>query len=238
MSIKSQIDRIATNISNVYWMLEQIGITLPDVRNSDNLPQAVSELADTSSGKILDGSISGPYSNSKVTKLKNSAFAYCASVQSVSLPNCATLEYRCFYRATTLSEVNLRNVTAITGQGVFSVAGIESLYLPKLVTLSDASNMCNSCSRLTKAVFPALSGQTIPGTCFAYCSVLKTLVLGGSKLNPLSATNALTDTLIAKGGGYIYVPRDLVSSYKSATNWSTFANQIRAIEDYPEVLGG
>ena len=32
--------------------------------------------------------------------------------------------------------------------------------------------------------------------------------------------------------GYIYVPRALVDSYKSATNWSTYASQFRALEDY------
>jgi hypothetical protein len=34
------------------------------------------------------------------------------------------------------------------------------------------------------------------------------------------------------------VPKSLVDAYKTAENWSTFANQIRAIEDYPEVLEG
>jgi hypothetical protein len=32
--------------------------------------------------------------------------------------------------------------------------------------------------------------------------------------------------------GYIYVPRTMVDTLKSATNWSTYADQIRALEDY------
>ena len=32
--------------------------------------------------------------------------------------------------------------------------------------------------------------------------------------------------------GYIYVPASLVDSYKTATNWTTFADQFRALEDY------
>ena len=32
--------------------------------------------------------------------------------------------------------------------------------------------------------------------------------------------------------GYIYVPRNMVDTLKSATNWSTYADQIRALEDY------
>jgi hypothetical protein len=44
--------------------------------------------------------------------------------------------------------------------------------------------------------------------------------------------------------GYIYVPKALLSDedetmdYRRATNWSTFASQFRAIEDYPEICGG
>ena len=37
---------------------------------------------------------------------------------------------------------------------------------------------------------------------------------------------------IGQGTGYIYVPSALVNTYKSANYWSTYANQIRAIEDY------
>ena len=32
--------------------------------------------------------------------------------------------------------------------------------------------------------------------------------------------------------GYIYVPREMVDTLKSTTNWSTYADQIRALEDY------
>ena len=40
------------------------------------------------------------------------------------------------------------------------------------------------------------------------------------------------------GTGFVYVPAESVDTYKSATNWSTYAEQIRAIEDYPEITGG
>jgi hypothetical protein len=37
---------------------------------------------------------------------------------------------------------------------------------------------------------------------------------------------------IGAGTGYIYVPTALIEEYKSATNWSTYATQFRALEDY------
>ena len=42
----------------------------------------------------------------------------------------------------------------------------------------------------------------------------------------------------ADGGCKFYVPTLLVEAYKSATNWSTYAERILAIEDYPEITGG
>ena len=48
----------------------------------------------------------------------------------------------------------------------------------------------------------------------------------------LSNTSAFNSTPITFGTGYIYAPRALVDSYKAATNWSTYADQICALEDY------
>ena len=49
----------------------------------------------------------------------------------------------------------------------------------------------------------------------------------------LSATSAFTGTKIAGGTGYVYVPDALVDNYKSATNWSTYANQIKGLSELP-----
>jgi hypothetical protein len=48
----------------------------------------------------------------------------------------------------------------------------------------------------------------------------------------------MTYSGFTNGTGYIYVPATLVDTYKAGTNWSTHADQIRAIEDYPEITGG
>lgn len=37
--------------------------------------------------------------------------------------------------------------------------------------------------------------------------------------------------------GYIYVPKEMIPQYESATNWSTATGYFRAIEDYPEICG-
>ena len=42
------------------------------------------------------------------------------------------------------------------------------------------------------------------------------------------------NTAIENGTGYIYVPDSLVDSYKTATNWSTYASQIKPISELPQ----
>ena len=42
---------------------------------------------------------------------------------------------------------------------------------------------------------------------------------------------AFNNSSISTRTGYIYVPDNLVDSYKTATNWSTYANQIKPISE-------
>lgn len=50
-----------------------------------------------------------------------------------------------------------------------------------------------------------------------------------------SADNIFYGTPILAGAGYVYVADNMVDTYKSATNWSGIADQIRPISEYVEV---
>ena len=71
---------------------------------------------------------------------------------------------------------------------------------------------------------------------FNGCTVLDKIIIRTQNVATLSNTNSFTNTPFASGGtgGTLYVPSDLISSYQSATNWSTILgypnNQILAIE--------
>lgn len=75
---------------------------------------------------------------------------------------------------------------------------------------------------------------------FYNCTNLKSLIINNPKVFPLigddgdTGANAFTGSSIASGTGYVYVPDDLVETYKTTTNWSTYANQIKGISE----LGG
>ena len=135
----------------------------------------------------------------------------------------------------TISGAYVNNTVTIIGK--YSLAGctkLTSVVLPA-VRIMDGHSM-NGCSELIKADFSNL--QTIKYSTFYINTKLVTLIIRTQVVAKLEKTSAFTGTPIASGTGYVYVPSALVDSYKTATNWSTYANQIRAIEDYPDITGG
>ena len=77
---------------------------------------------------------------------------------------------------------------------------------------------------------------TLGSNGFQSCSSLIAVILRRTNgVVSMGALTTFTGTPIANGTGYIYVPRDLVDKYKAATNWSVYADQFRAIEDYPDI---
>lgn len=99
------------------------------------------------------------------------------------------------------------------------------------VTTVGSYAFCN-CSALKTSDFPTLA--TIGANAFYGCTSLEALILRRGTVCSL-ASGALDYSSIANGTGYIYVPSVLVGGYKAATPWSAYSNQIRAIEDYPQV---
>ena len=112
---------------------------------------------------------------------------------------------------------------------------LETVTFPKVAFV--AGQAMESCSALTYVDLPICKSIDAKG--FNKCSSLETLILRKSDaICTLANVSAFTGTKIASGEGYIYVPSARIESYKTATNWSTFAAQFRAIEDYPEICGG
>jgi hypothetical protein len=90
----------------------------------------------------------------------------------------------------------------------------------------------SGCTNLEKVDLLATASIIREGT-FLGCDSLRTLILRYETFESgleLENDNALEGTPIANGNGYIYVPSKCIDGYQS--NWSTYANQIRVLEDY------
>ena len=165
------------------------------------------------------------------------------SLTQVSMPDMVQLKSSyysvsgyIFSRCTSLTAVNAPNLQ-IGGTYTFqNCTALNGLVLPSLKEAP--SNMCVGAG-LQYADF-GNSGMTTDQwlriQAFNSCSNLTVLVLRAPFVARLENISAFQSTPFASGktGGTLYVPSSLVSSYQSATNWSTILsytnNQILPIE--------
>ena len=185
-----------------------------DLLTLDEMPQEIQAIQTGGSGDtaLVDSILSGTittYSSDNVVSLRQSALYDCSNLVELNLPNLTTM-----------------------GTGALGSIGVSEIDFPKLTSVS-ISGLANSRS-LSRAKFAAL--EEIKTMSLSY-TALSELILMNNFVTTLSASNCFNGTPIANGTGYIYVPQALIEDYKVATNWVTFAEQFRAIEDYPEICG-
>lgn len=130
-----------------------------------------------------------------------------------------------------LAIADFPNVTS-TGVNIFYACyALHTVHLPSLISIS--TNMFAYSSLLKRLDFPSV--ESIDTGAFSGCARLVTLILRkADTVCTLKNVNAFTNTPIAKGTGYIYVPDNLVEQYKTANNWSTYASQIKPISELEE----
>lgn len=110
-------------------------------------------------------------------------------------------------------------------------------YLPNLKTVkAPVTNIGQYALANDGGVEYAEFTNTLPVTIESYSmhnNPLNSLILRSETLSSLSSTTALNNTTISAGVGGIYVPSSLLSAYKSASNWSNYANNIYSLDNYP-----
>ena len=169
-----------------------------------------------------------------VTDIGQYACYNCVGLKEIDFPLCETIGNYTFYNNTDVVRVNMPALKT-TGTNAFrQLTSLVSVNLPALTAIN--GTVFQKSTLLEKADFSAV--KSVGANAFNGCSALTALILRGDLQITLANVNALADTPIAKGTGYVYFNRDRVESQKVATNWSTYAAQIRAIEDYTDICGG
>ena len=173
----------------------------------------------------------------KTIILGQRAFRYCSKLESINIPLVTQFQAGAL-QGTKIAQIpNMGNVTAI-GNAAFHSCPLIEVNVPSITQIDDYAFY--GCSNLTRADMGEgfLHGRgDLANMTFGNCTALETVIVRCTGVLAMQSVGALANTPIANGTGYIYVPRALVDSYKVATNWATYASQIRAIEDYPEICG-
>ena len=195
---------------------------------------------------IITRSIAGTYSNNRITTVGACAFLGCQALTAIDLPNVTELKRNAFETCKSLQTINLPKVTTFDSD-VFTNSGIQQADFPLVTTIG--TGCFRQARSLTSANLPLITAfpadafrestiQTadfasvtnINRTAFTDCTSLETLIIRTPSVCVISDISvALRGSKIAAGTGYIYVPDNLVDSYKTATNWVTLANQIKPI---------
>lgn len=177
---------------------------------------------------IVDRTITEYYSD-KVTTVGAYAFCKCNKLASVSCPNVITIKDDAFDVCYGLTSANFPNVETIGRNAFYSCTNLASVSCPNVRTIG--VNAFSSCPKIQS--ISLLKCESIDSAAFAGCSSLTALILGTTeKVCTATVDSVLRNTPIAKNAGYIYVPSSLIESYKTATNWTTYATQFRALEDH------
>ena len=143
-----------------------------------------------------------------LTRIGKAAFGNCTfTLDKAILPNCKKIDTSAFYgcKSMTLTSLEIPLCETIGNLAFQGCSSMESIELPSTVTIIGA-NAFQNCTALTRVSIAAATPPTLGGYAFVGCS-------------------ALTG---------IYVPDDSVEAYKTATNWSAYANKILPLSQYNE----
>lgn len=169
----------------------------------------------------------------KTTSISNNLFNYCYKLNSLDISNANRLNGgSIFNNCYSLNDIDLSNITYVVSH-TLGYTGFGTIILPNCTSLGTYVGQGKRTSTIDLSKNISISGNNFNG---AYSLVH--LILRSDTLCSLSATSAFSNTPIANGLGWIYVPSGLVESYKTASNWSTYANQIVSLDEYPKALSG
>lgn len=158
----------------------------------------------------------------KVTGVGDYAFSG-ASVEKIIFPLATSVSQGAFSNAKDIKQVNLPLITSVQPSCFDSASFDENLVL-ELPAVTRVYQKAFQKSNLKRIDLSAVT--QINNTAFANVANL-ICIIRTNQVCSLSSTNAFSGT------AQIYVPDSLVSSYQSATNWSSLSSQIHGISDLP-----
>ena len=199
--------------------LEEINNSMGDYIASNNPYYAY--LEDRKIGTLL---------STEVTKVRDYGLYGRESLMAIDLPNCINVGSYAFNHCTALENVNLPECVDV-GECAFNYCKkLQNVNIPKCTIIKyGAFQYCNF--RKIDLNFV----EKIESSAFWNCTALECVKISNTEtMCVLADKDAFSRTLIETGNGYIYVPDELIEQYRTATNWSAFANQVKPLSEYVE----
>ena len=163
--------------------------------------------------------------NGDIGIIGNYAFFNCSALTSISIPSSVTsIGESAFVGCSGLTSVSIPSSVTSIGESAFEgCSGLTSVSIPGSVT-SIGKSAFWGCSGLTSVSIPG-SVTSIANSAFRGCSNITILII--SMTTPPSFTSCgFSNSTVYE---HIYVPSNLVDTYKAADGWKTYASIIEAI---------
>lgn len=174
---------------------------------------------------FLDGTITA-YSNSELTEIREKAFYGCIKMTSVDLSNVVTLGADAFHTCKWLETINIPKLTAIPYQCFY-----YCFSLPDVLVFSACKNVAGyAISYAETKKLDILGGGQIDSFAFYRASYFNTLILRNTET--VTTLQAAPSSIWSDYTAVtVYVPDNLLETYKTATNWVKMAGQIKALSE-------
>ena len=231
----------AKNIFDFRWGIKSIDIPLKDSENNTltefstgcfencfSLEKVTMQSGITSIGQNCFNncvSLANITLSNSVTFIGKYAFKGCSSLTNITIPSGLTgINESCFENCKSLTSIDLPSGLTTIGNSAFkNCSGLTTVNIPDSVT-SLNHYAFNNCKGLTTVTIP--SGVTSIGVyAFNGCTGLTSVTINATTPPTLSDTSVFNNT----NNCPIYVPSESVDTYKSTTNWSSYASRIQAI---------
>lgn len=168
--------------------------------------------------------IAGKYEGVPVTTIVREAFRSCYSLTSVVIPDSVTnIAYGAFYGCDNLVSINIPDSVTTLGTHVFyNCSSLTSIVIGDSVT-SIGKLAFNGCSSLTSVVI-GRKVTSIGVNAFNRCGKLQKVDLSNHTSVP--TLGDVTAFNLTHADLQIKVPASLIDQWKTATNWSEYADKI------------
>lgn len=150
------------------------------------------------------------------------------TLTNINFPNVSRCGSNAFDQCTNLLFANLPAATTFSGYCFYGCSKLTTPIISAAVQVGEYT--FGSCGALTGLEMP-VTVSNVAGYCFNGCTHMAWLKLPKTSMVTLDAVNALTNTQIQFGYGAIYVPSNLVATYKADSKWGQFI--IASLDDYP-----
>ena len=163
-----------------------------------------------------------------VVNVNSNLFENCGNLVSVNMPKCRYIDAYMYNHCCKLETIiGTELATTVRSYAFYYCYALKSINLPNVTDIQSYAFMY--CKSLQYLELPKL--EAISKSAFSNCTSLQYIKIGTQDSTEVATASGLPNI---PSQTKVYVPDALVDSYKTATNWSSYASRIYPLSEFTE----